>query len=223
MFFGSIMLPPTRSLRKVIVVYSIGAMLGGAYLFASTVFPSLQLGLVNLPLDLKTSFLPENPLLLSAAVFANNVQVAFLACIVPLALAGVMGRLKKKSTGLGVPSALGEATGELRRHLPSWTGGNHLRSAKRKINRAVPLSCPAVPGLIAAENGGILGFFLAASWLFHGASGVWVFARHIIPHGVIEIPAILTACALGLSLSAKPVTLLRHGKGEKRRKRRSEP
>lgn len=54
-----------------------------------------------------------------------------------------------------------------------------------------------IPIIFLVINGGILGFLLHLSWQ-QGLSMYDVIVKGLLPHGIIEIPAIIIACAFGL-------------------------
>ena len=57
-----------------------------------------------------------------------------------------------------------------------------------------------VPLMVVALNFFILGFLFAIFTLPYSASGVLTFAAAVVPHGIIEVPALLLASAFGLRL-----------------------
>ncbi|MDP3993620.1 MAG: stage II sporulation protein M [bacterium] len=57
-----------------------------------------------------------------------------------------------------------------------------------------------VPLMVAALNFFILGFLFAIFALPYSPSGALIFAAAVVPHGIIEIPALLVASAFGLRL-----------------------
>ncbi|MEK5059371.1 hypothetical protein BK126_27985 [Paenibacillus sp. FSL H7-0326] len=56
-----------------------------------------------------------------------------------------------------------------------------------------------IPVIFLIINGGVLGFLLHAAWQ-QGISYYEVVVKGLLPHGIIEIPAIIIACAFGLKL-----------------------
>lgn len=54
-----------------------------------------------------------------------------------------------------------------------------------------------IPIIFLVINGGVLGFLLHLSWQ-QGLSMYDVIVKGLLPHGIIEIPAIIIACAFGL-------------------------
>lgn len=57
------------------------------------------------------------------------------------------------------------------------------------------------PLLVTALNFGIFGFLFGASIFLHqGSSGLVIFLITVLPHGVVEIPALLLAAAMGARL-----------------------
>ena len=54
-----------------------------------------------------------------------------------------------------------------------------------------------IPIIFLAINGGVLGFLLHLSWQ-QDLSMYDVVVKGLLPHGIIEIPAIIIACAFGL-------------------------
>ncbi|MCM3786606.1 stage II sporulation protein M [Neobacillus mesonae] len=56
-----------------------------------------------------------------------------------------------------------------------------------------------IPIVFLVINGGVLGFLLHAAWQ-QGISYYDVVVKGLLPHGIIEIPAIIIACAFGLKL-----------------------
>lgn len=54
-----------------------------------------------------------------------------------------------------------------------------------------------IPIIFLVINGGVLGFLLHLSWQ-QGVSMYDVVVKGLLPHGIIEIPAIIIACAFGL-------------------------
>lgn len=72
-------------------------------------------------------------------------------------------------------------------------------------NSSVALLCAAlgrpsrgfVPATVCVTNGVVVGF-LAALLALAGVA-VWRFALALAPHGVIEIPALILACAIGMA------------------------
>lgn len=63
-----------------------------------------------------------------------------------------------------------------------------------------------VPIFFLVINGGVLGFILHLSWQ-QGADMYDVIVKGLLPHGIIEIPAIIIACAFGLKFG---VVILRY-------------
>ncbi|NHM28072.1 stage II sporulation protein M [Desulfofundulus sp. TPOSR] len=67
----------------------------------------------------------------------------------------------------------------------------------------------AVPAVVCASNGlvvGVLGALLAAKGI-----PPWYYAALLAPHGMIELPALFLACALGLTINGNVLARLRRG------------
>jgi len=108
------------------------------------------------------------------------------------------------------PSLAGEFTGEIAKALLSRVGGDssgfHLFVSIFLNNAGVATTAYAlgvlfgiVPVLIVAFNGLILG--VVATYLVHsGTIGFQRMILGILPHGIVEIPAILLAAASGVLL-----------------------
>ncbi|MEF3355638.1 stage II sporulation protein M [Paenibacillus sp. GYB006] len=75
-----------------------------------------------------------------------------------------------------------------------------------------------VPVIFLVINGGVLGFLLHLSWQ-QGVSMYDVVVKGLLPHGIIEIPAIIVACAFGLKFGVLIIKSL--GKGMKRTRNRT--
>lgn len=67
-----------------------------------------------------------------------------------------------------------------------------------------------VPVIFLVINGGVLGFLLHLSWQ-QGVSMYDVVVKGLLPHGIIEIPAIIVACAFGLKFGVLIIKSLAQG------------
>lgn len=59
-----------------------------------------------------------------------------------------------------------------------------------------------LPAVFLLINGGVIGYLVHAS-LLQGRNIVELIVKGLLPHGIIEIPAIIIACAFGLQFGAK--------------------
>lgn len=75
-----------------------------------------------------------------------------------------------------------------------------------------------IPIIFLAINGGVLGFLLHLSWQ-QGVSMYDVVVKGLLPHGIIEIPAIIIACAFGLKFGVLIIRSI--GQGNKSTRNRT--
>ncbi|AIQ65690.1 membrane protein [Paenibacillus stellifer] len=59
-----------------------------------------------------------------------------------------------------------------------------------------------LPALFLLINGAVIGYLIHAS-LLQGVNIVTLIVKGLLPHGIIEIPAIIIACAFGLNFGAR--------------------
>lgn len=153
-------------------------------------------------LEAKAGALPTNQALLSLVIFLNNTLIVVLASIGSLALI-LFVTWGRKNVSLWQKMDESRFSGFLDRYI--WGLIKRFKSGftqiKKKINRDIFVIAYGLPTLVIIINGWFFGFLFASEFLNQQLTGIIVFLKWIAPHGIIEIPAILTSVALGYSFA----------------------
>ena len=131
---------------------------------------------------------------LSSAIFLSNTIVALLAAFLPLLL-GALDSTFRRNRVYGTATRILSTPVDLVYRVAS-------KSARMmsKDHRLISLAVLAYPFVVLSVNGFLIGLLAAAASL---AQNPVFFAIGVIPHGVIEIPAILLAASLGYAYARR--------------------
>ena len=153
-------------------------------------------------LETKARSFPQEDSFLSLAIFLNNTLAASLASIVPAGFVLFMlwGRknveLWKKIGGGKLSASIDEKIWKLITKLK-----DDASKIPDKLGREVYILAYGIPCLVMVVNGWLFGFLITNELVQSGLAGMTEFLKWTLPHGIIEIPALIASASLGYSLA----------------------
>lgn len=189
-------------MQKVSKIFLLGILLGAlASVFSKLLSPGNET-IVQGALEARIIALPINPVLLWTVILLNNLVVVLMSSIGPTVLILIIlwGRKKVSLWQKINESKLGKL---LDRTI--WKFISFLRpkfsDIKKSIHKDIFIVSYGLPTFTMLINGGFLGFLFMKGFLIYQLSGLIVLLKWIAPHGVLEIPIILTSAALGFTIA----------------------
>ncbi len=201
-------------------IFLLGLIFGALFCVLSSLLFSAGNLLVRGALEARMGIFPANELLLSISIFLNNLLVVLLSSIGPtgLVLLTIWGRKRFSFWRRLNDSRIGKSLDRL-----IWSLVNYFRpdfsKIGRRIHRDIFVIMYGLPSLVMLLNGWVIGFTFTESFLAHHLEGLIEFLKWVVPHGIVEIPVILAAAALGFSFADNILALLYREDTKKLRKR----
>lgn len=195
-----------------------GLIFGALFCVLSSLFFSMGNLLMRGALEARMGIFPSNRLLLNISIFLNNLTVILLSSIGPtgLVLLVIWGRKRISLWEKFNNSRIGKFLDHL-----VWSFVNYFRDNFSKIDKRIHKDIFVImyglPSLIMVINGWVIGFISIESFLTHHLGGFIEFLKWVLPHGIVEIPAIVAAAGLGFSLADNVLKLLYQEDTEKLR------
>lgn len=183
-------------------LFLLGILLGAMLCIWFKIFLGPAHGAILGYLSTRAEMMPSNPPLFALAIFLNNSLVVLLASVAPTGglLFILWGRrrisLWKRIDQSRISDFLDKYVwGFVERLRPDFerVKGRHCRDSF--------VIAYGLPVLVLVLNGGVIGYLFALYSLEFSLPGAWLFIKWVAPHGVIEVPVILMAAAMGYSLA----------------------
>lgn len=80
-----------------------------------------------------------------------------------------------------------------------------------RVGRDIFVVVYGLPSVVMVVNGAFIGFLFTRSFLVGHLAGIFNFLKWVVPHGIIEVPTIITSAALGYSLGDSLLPFLYQG------------
>lgn len=195
-----------------------GLILGASFCVLSSLFLPVGNLLARGAIESRLGIFPKNRLLLNISIFLNNLIVVILSSIgsTSLVLLVIWGRKRIPLWQKFNNSRIGKFLDRL-----IWGFANYLRGdfskIEKRVHKDIFVIMYGLPSFIMIINGWVIGFIFTESFLAHHLEGFIEFLKWVLPHGIIEIPAIIAAAGLGFSLADNILKLLYQKDTEKLR------
>ncbi len=190
------------NIERVGKIFLVGFLLGALFLIVSNLFFGLAAKTAYTFLEARIGFFPAKPLLLFLAIFLNNLVVVLFASVggIGLVFLLIWGRKKFSLWNKLNDSKLGEFIDRFVWWVTDFFKPE-LEEIDEKINRDIFIVSYGLPSLVMLVNGWFLGFVFAREALTDQLAGIFNLLKWIAPHGILEIPTLLAAASVGLTLA----------------------
>lgn len=191
-----------RDFGRAAKVFLLGILFGVLFSIFSKLFFESGIAAAQAVIEARFEVMPVNRVLLTLAIFLNNLLVVAVASMgsVGIVLLFLWGR---KELSLWKKLDDSRFSRILDRYI--WRVVGRFKPAFNHIendtNRDIFVLVYGLPALVMIVNGWILGFFFADAALEASLDGTITFLKLVLPHGIIEFPAIVASAAMGFSLA----------------------